>query len=297
VDYLKRVLKEYELADHYFKLAHNIGFRADVKNNLGFLLYTLSRFKDAHRTLVQARRLRSTLRDKIGVAQIDDTRAQVFIAEKKYKQAETVARNAVRILEKSGHQCLLADALITQGIALARLKRSDPAQFIFQKAIEVAHQVGALNKAGIAALTMIEELDDLPAETMYVAHDRASEWLEKSQSQDILLRLNAAGRKVVAKSRSEFSAEQAAPEDPIEALFNKPVELQREVMKFEGRVIQRALAKANGSLTRAAALLSMSYQALAYILESRQKHLLKERTPIRRRSRRESPPQENAEQA
>ena len=70
-----------------------------------------------------------------------------------------------------------------------------------------------------------------------------------------------------------------------------------EVLKFEGRIVQRALSKANGSLTRAAASLSMSYQALAYILESRQKDLLKERTPIRRRARRESPPPENAEQA
>ena len=131
---------------------------------------------------------------------------------------------------------------------------------------------------------------------MYVAYDRASEWLAKSQSQDILLRLNAVGRKVVAKSRTQLSAEEAAPEDPIEALFNKPVDLQGEVMKFEGRVIQRALAKANGSLTRAAASLSMSYQALAYILESRQKELLKERTPIRRRSRKESA-SENAEQS
>lgn len=296
LDYFKRVLKEYEEADHHFKLARNVVFRADVKNNIGNLLRELSRFKEAHAYLGQARRLRSSVRDKIGTAQIDDTRAQVFIAEKKFKQAEPLARNAVRILEKSGHQCLLADALITQGIALARLKRSDPAQFIFQKAIEVAHQVGALNKAGLAALTMIEELDDLSADTMYVAYDRASEWLAKSQSQDILLRLNAAGRRVVAKSRAQLSAEEAAPEDPIEALFNKPVDLQGEVMKFEGRVIQRALAKANGSLTRAAASLSMSYQALAYILESRQKELLKERTPIRRRSRRETAP-ENAEQS
>ena len=76
--------------------------------------------------------------------------------------------------------------------------------------------------------------------------------------------------------------------DPIEAILNKPCDLQSEILKFEGSVIKRALAKANGSLTRAAALLSMSYQALAYILESRQKDLLNERTPIRRRSRRDT---------
>ena len=296
-DYFRRVLREYEEADRHFKLAHNTVFRADVKNNIGNVLRELSRYKEAHQYLEQARRLRTSVRDKIGIAQIDDTRARVFIAEKKYKDAEAVARNAVRVLEKSGHQCLLAEALTTQGIALARLKRSEPAQFIFQKAIEVAHQVGALNKAGLAALTMLEELDDLSVETLYVAYDRASDWLSTSQSQDILLRVNAAARKVIIRSRSELGGEEAAAEDPIEALFNKPVDLQSEVLKFEGRVIQRALGKANGSLTRAAASLSMSYQALAYILESRQKDLLKERTPIRRRSRRDLAQPENAQQS
>jgi tetratricopeptide (TPR) repeat protein len=293
---IKEVLREYEKADFHFKSAHNTVFRADVKNNVGFLLHKLSRYKEAHEYLEQARRLRTSVRDKIGVAQIDDTRAQVFIAEKKFKEAEAVARNAVRVLEKSGHQCLLTDALITQGIALARLKQTDHAQFIFQKAIEVAHQVGALNKAGLAALTMIEELDKLAPDTLYAAYDRASEWLAKSQSQDLLLRVNAAARKVISKLHGEAGGEPAAAEEANaegsnEVLLNKPCDLQQEVWKFEGSLIREALAKASGSLTRAAALLSMSYQALAYILESRHKDLLKERSPIRRRSRREPAPE------
>jgi tetratricopeptide (TPR) repeat protein len=231
-----------------------------------------------------------SVKDKVGSAQIDDTRAQVFIAEKKFKEAEAVARNAVRVLEKSGHQCLLADALITQGIALSRLKRAEHAQFIFQKAIEVAHQVGALNKAGLAALTLIEEIDELSADTLYAAYDHASEWLASSQSQDLLLRVNEAARKVFSRMRCEVRTEAAPAAISIEELLNKPCDLPSEVLKFEGSLIRQALAKANGSLTRAASLLSMSYQALAYILESRHKDLLKERSPIRRRSRREAAP-------
>ena len=286
-DYFRRAIKEYEEADHHFKLANNIVFRADVKNNLGFLLYKAARFKEAHEYLEQARRLTISIKDKVQIAQIDDTRAQVFIAEKKYKEAEAVAKGAVRVLEKSGHQCLLADALVTQGIALARLKRTDHAQFTFQKAIEVAHQVGALNKAGLAALTLIEEVEELSPDTLYVAYDRASEWLARSQGQDLLLRLNTAARKVFTKLRCQPIVEESAAEDTFEALLNKPCDLPAEVLKFEGSLIRRALAKANGSLTRAASLLSMSYQALAYILESRHKDLLKERSPIRRRARRE----------
>ena len=177
------------------------------------------------RYLEQARRSQVQCSEtKSGIAQIDDTRAQVFIAEKKFKEAEAVARNAVRVLEKSGHQCLLADALITQGIALARLKQTDPAQFIFQKAIEVAHQVGALNKAGLAALTMIEELDDLSAETLYVAYDRASEWLAKSQSQDILSRVNTAARKVIRQvAYGIWNRRARLPEDPIEVASQQAV--------------------------------------------------------------------------
>src|SRR5882724_10384401 len=284
---LQRAVGEFEKADHHLQLAKNKVFRASVKNNVGLILFNLSRFKEAHRYLDEARRLGVSIKNKVQTAEIDESRAQVFIAEKKYKEAEAVAKGAVRVLEKSGHQCLLADALVTQGIALARLKRTDHAQFTFQKAIEVAHQVGALNKAGLAALTLIEEVEELSPDTLYVAYDRASEWLARSQGQDLLLRLNTAARKVVSKLRCQPIVAEATAEGTIEALLNKPCDLPAEVLKFEGSLIRQALAKANGSLTRAASLLSMSYQALAYILESRHKDLLKERSPIRRRARKE----------
>lgn len=279
-DYFMRAINEYEEADHHFKLSQNVVFRSDVKNNLGFLFYKLCRYKEAHKYVAEARRLAVRVRDKVRAAQFDDTRAQVLIAEKRYKEAESVAKSAVRVLEKSGHQCLLTDALITHGIALARLKQTERAQFTFQKAIEIAHQVGALNKAGLAALTLIEELDELAPDTLYAAYNRASEWLAKSQSQDLLLRLNEAARRVFSVLRGELQAEAAT-----EAILNKPCDLQSEVLKFESSLIRQALAQANASVTRAASLLGMSYQGLAYVIGSRHKDLLKERSPIRRRSR------------
>jgi len=278
-DYFQLAIDEYEKADDQFKRAHNVIFRADVKNNVGFLLYKLSRFKEAHGYLEQARRLRTLVRDKIGIAQIDDTLAQVLIAEKRFKEAETVAKRAVRVLDKSGHQCLLADALITHGIALARLQQTERAQFTFQRAIEVAHQVGALNKAGLAALTLIEELDELPPDTLYAAYD-ASEWVVNSQSLEILRRLDRAARRAVSTSRGQPKARAV-----MEAILNKPCSLHDEVSKYEASLIRQALTQANGSVTRAAKALRMTYQGLAYVIGSRHKDLLKERSPIRRRSR------------
>jgi tetratricopeptide (TPR) repeat protein len=280
--HLSKAIEEFEKADHHFKLAKNTIFRADVKNNVGLILSNLSRFSESHECLLEARRLSVVVRDRVRTAQFDESRAQVYLAERKFKEAEIAVRSAVQALEKSGQQCLLADALITQGIALARLERSDQAQFTFQKAIEVAHQVGALNKAGLAALTLVEELGHLPAETLTAAYNRASEWLANSQSQEILLRLNSAARKVLLGLRGEVLAEEAT-----QNLLNKPCDLQAEVLRYEGVLISQALGKVSGSVTRAAALLGMSYQGLAYVIESRHKDLLKERSPIRRRVRKD----------
>lgn len=274
---LKRVVKEYEQADHQFKLARNTLFRGLVKNNLGIVLRDLSRYREAQEYLDQARRLIVSLKDKVRTAQIDQARAEVMIAQRRLEEAERVARGAARSFEKAGRQCLLAEALTVRGIALARLEKTDEAQYIFQRAIEIARQVQTLNVAGIAALTMIEELDNLSPQTIGVAYERAHEWLAESQSPDLHRRMSAAAIKVLAKVQTGLTPEEA------DALANKPMNLDQELLRYENGLIKRALAQVNGSLTRAAANLSMSYQKLAYILDTRHKDLLKERTPIRRR--------------
>lgn len=281
-DYFQRAIKEYEAADHHFKLARNPVFRASVKNNVAVLLSSLSRFKEAHKYLDEARRLTVSFGDKAKTAQIDWTRAEVLIAEGKLKEAEAMARKAASVLEKGGHQCLLADALITQGIALARAHKSERAQFIFQRAIETAYQVGALNKAGLAALTLIEEVSELSPATLQAAYERAREWLAESQSQGVLLRLNKAAGKFVSSVRSELSAE-----DATEILLTRNFDLQQKMLQYERSTIRKALAQTNGSVTHAASLLGLSHQGLAYVIEARHPDLLKERSPVRRRSRKQ----------
>jgi tetratricopeptide (TPR) repeat protein len=134
-EYLRRAISEFEKADQEFKRARNSVFRADVKNNVGLILFNLSRFKEAHRYLDEARSLTVRFKDKARIAQIDESSAQVFIAEGKPKEAEAVARRAVSALEKAGHYCMMAEALITQGIALARSRRRERAQLILQRAL------------------------------------------------------------------------------------------------------------------------------------------------------------------
>ena len=279
-DYFQQAIRQYEQADHYFRLAQNTPYRADVKNNLGFLLSKLSRFKQAHKYLEEARRLASIVKDKRAVAQIDETRAQILIDQEKFKEAESVARGAVAVLEKSGHQCLLADALITQGIAMARSGKKEQAHRVFQRAVQIAQQVGALNKAGLAALSIIEEIDALPSARLHAEYLRARQWLTETQSQDVLLRLNEAANKVVASLGGELNAEEVN-----EILLMKPRDLRGAVLNYERSMIKESLAQANGKVSHAASMLGLSHQGLAYVIESRHKDLLKERTPVHRRPR------------
>jgi len=274
----RRVLQEYEEADRQFKLAQNKLFRAHVKNNISYVLRELSRFKEAHEYLDHARRLTVSAKNKVKTAQVDESRAQLLIAEGKYADAESAARHAARTFDKSGHQCFLAEALTTQGIALARLGKTERAQFTIQRAIEIAHQAGSLNQAGIAALTLIEEIDDLSADMLSGAYEQAGEWLAETQSNALLLRFKEAGSKLAAKLRT------SANTNATETLFKRR-NFKEALLEVERELIRRALSEANGSVTYAAPLLGMTYPGLIYIIQNRHPDLLNERTPVRRRPR------------
>jgi tetratricopeptide (TPR) repeat protein len=113
-----RVLWEYAEADKHFKAAQNRIFRAHNLNNISYVLRDQARFQEAHEYLDHARQLTVRAKDRVKTAQIDESRAQLFIAEGKYAEAESVAGRAVKIFQKSGHQFFLAEALTTHGIAL-----------------------------------------------------------------------------------------------------------------------------------------------------------------------------------
>lgn len=156
--YLDRALVEYAAASYHFEEAKHRCYRANVENNLGFLYFKIGQFKDAHEHLDKARRILTSLKDNVTIAQVDETRARVFLKEKRNGEAEKVARSSIRILEKSDRQSQLAEASITHGTALARLTNYGPALSAFRRAIELSHQTGSLNRAAEAALTAFQEM-------------------------------------------------------------------------------------------------------------------------------------------
>src|SRR5207244_10141256 len=169
-------------ASFHFELAGNTRYLARVENNLGYLFFTIGKFDEAHKHLDRARHLFFVQNDVGAVAQVDDTRARTLLAEGRVADAERVARNAVRTLEKGDEQAVLAEALTTHGVAFARLGDYPSAKRSLQRAIEVAETAGDLKGTGRAKLSIIEELSgQTPAAQLLSIYQSAAELLRQSQ--------------------------------------------------------------------------------------------------------------------
>ncbi|MDQ3802649.1 MAG: response regulator [Acidobacteriota bacterium] len=268
---IDRALIEYAAASYHFEQAGHTRYQACVENNLGFLFSIIKDFAQAHQHLNRAQALFTSLKDSVHTAQIDDTRAKVLLAEGRIPEAERLVRSAVQTLERGGEQSLLAEALITHGIALARMGSHKVARLTLQRAVEVAHNAGDSESAGLAALTILEELaEQLPPRDLSATYVRAAELLSDSENRDAKDRLLTASRRV-------FHLVGAHPEPPTWKGFN----LYDAVLRFEARLIERALREAGGVVARAAQLLGIERRSLdAMLHKGRHKALAHLRTPV-----------------
>ncbi len=233
-DYLDRALIEYAAASYHFELAEHKTYLANVENQLGIIYFTINRCEEAHTHLNRARRILVSLKDTGTVAQVDETRANVFLQQGRIAEAEKAARAAVYHQEKTDRHLLLAEALITHGKALARLERYGAALFAFRRAFDLSEYTGNSNRAADAALAVFREIGE---------H----------------LAVIEGGHLLPARGLSE------------------------EKRSLEHDAIKLALENANGSVVHAARTLGISFQALTYMLNTRHKELLTQRTPVRRR--------------
>jgi tetratricopeptide (TPR) repeat protein len=283
-DYIDRALVEYAAASFHFEQAGHRRFQARVENNVGFLFASIGRFSEAQQHLARARSLHLSVGDHGGIASVEDTRAQAFLLEGKYDQAERAARSAVRSLKRGGEQALLAEALTTHGKALARLKQSHMAKSTLDQAIDIAQTAGSPDAAGIAAVTAIEELRAyLSANALEEYYRTAESLLSKSQDRSLITRLGECARRVLSATVNEGTRENATPN--LSALMQPGFSLDAEVLRYEGSLIRKALEDSGGSVTRAARLLGVTHQGLAFILNGRHSDLLSIRTPVKRRRR------------
>ena len=291
-DLIDQALLEFSAASFHAEQSGNDRLLAPIENNVGYLFVRLGRFAEAHEHLERARNLFTALHDKGMVAQVNDTRARAYIAQGSLSRGEAVARQAVKALQEGDESSLLAEALTTHATALARLGNYSRARATLEKAMRTARTAGASESGGVAALTIVEELNDqIPAEELLAYYKLAETELKNSQHTEIENRLGKCARLVLAHdSLAETEAAtlrtietHQAPAEPEPTLTE--ASLEEQVKLYEGNLIGQALKVSNGSVTRAARMLGITHQGLAFILNGRHKDLLASRTPVKRRRR------------
>ncbi|HEX8650057.1 MAG TPA: sigma 54-interacting transcriptional regulator [Pyrinomonadaceae bacterium] len=202
-EYIDRALVEYTAASFHLERAGHTSDWASVETSLGVLCFTLGRHAQAHDHLSRARRLLDRLKDSLRVAQVDETRARVLLAEGRSSEAEKVARLSVQALEKMDAPTPLSQARITHGVALARLGFQQRARRTLQRVLDEAAEVGRGEDAGRAGLAILEELGAcLTADEMRAIYERTDQLLSDFQDTGTLTRLRTAARQVLGAERA-----------------------------------------------------------------------------------------------
>lgn len=203
----------------------------------------------------------------------------MLLSEGRVVDAEKAARRAVRILEDGDEPSWLAQALISLGVCLGRLRRSDEARSAFERAIECAQQAGNVESAGNAALIMIEERgSDLSDADLLATLERAEMLLANAEDMATIWRLAKGAGRVAALI---YASPRCFPSSINWAGFS----YDEEVDRYGKHLIELALKESEGSVTDAAHLLNLSHQNLSSKLR-RHKELDRFRKPVRQRSRR-----------
>jgi tetratricopeptide (TPR) repeat protein len=280
-DYTERAISEYRTSSSHFEQAGHDRESGHNFTRLAFLLYKLGRYTEAHQALDRAQAIGERRAeagtggeaDEAGeLARVQQTRAQVLLAEGHSHEANHLISGVIQGLEKGSHSALLAAALTLQGIIHARLGLHESSIQILRDAISVGHTSGDSAEAGRAALALLEEhgRERLSAREVIDLYHRADELLQDIRDAEEITRLRGCARIVTAKAVGV-------------RLSDPDFVLPEVVQAYEAEFIREALEAEGGVVTRAASRLGIYHQTLILMLQGRHQELLGLRTPARRR--------------
>ncbi|HYK22325.1 MAG TPA: tetratricopeptide repeat protein, partial [Pyrinomonadaceae bacterium] len=159
------VTRYFEYAKHFslkalyeFEAVGHHRYVAVVENNIGVLLLFLGSHEECETHLLRSRKLFDSFVDSIRGAQVNETLARLYLETGQYSQAHEVIDAAIKILELSDGEVLLAEALTTKGVVAVRLESYSEAKKSFEAAHKIAERCGDSEGAGRALLIMFEEM-------------------------------------------------------------------------------------------------------------------------------------------
>lgn len=259
VAYFDQAIIEFEGALICYEEVHNSRSAILARNNIGFLYYSIELYDEALRVLEIAESNARRIGDKNHLSVVTDTIARALIARGDYLKASEVAAESVRFLESFENSNLLATALITCGIALARGGEVEKAKSAFSRAEEVASFIQDFILTRAARLFALREMF-----AEYRPPDRLADYLDAvkhlsgNQEKDIIDALSDVAEKI------ELENKPIIPGTEEKSLILPPMFSLDDHLKAVGhQYLEAALREARGNQSRAAALLGMSRQKFA----------------------------------
>jgi len=252
--YFDKAIIEFEGALVCYEAVQNSRSAILARNNIGFLYYSIGLYDEALQVLEIAESQARQVQDKNHLSIVSDTLARTFIAKEDFQQAVEIAAASVRYLESFENSNLLANALMTYGIALARNRESEKAKSAFYQSEEVARFIQDFKLAAAARLFALREMffEFSPKERLS-SYIYAVKNLSGSQEKDI----SDALRDVAGKMEPEIES----PAPKVERdLPQQPFSLDEELKAISRQYMEAALRETRGNHSHAAALLSMSRQ-------------------------------------
>jgi tetratricopeptide (TPR) repeat protein len=232
-DYLDRALIEYSAAGIYFEEAGHKRYSAFVENNIGMVYLSLKKFTEAHEHFETAKKIFTNLKEHIFVAQVEESIAKALIGQGLPEIAERFARKSSETFEKAERFALMIDSLITLGIALAHTKRYELARIEFENAEEIANRMNLPNLAGLAILTLLEELKAQFSPREFTDYyNKADRYFGSQAEIEMLRRMRKIAAELVNDNRPSPAAENrpAAVNSSMPEQIEKPEEKINEII-------------------------------------------------------------------
>jgi tetratricopeptide (TPR) repeat protein len=256
VNYFDKAIIEFDGALICFEAVQNSRSAVLARNNIGFLYYSIGLYDEALRVLEIAETDARQTRDKDYLSVVSDTLARAFIAKGDFRRAVEVAADSVKYLESFESSNLLATALITYGIALARSGEIEKAKSVFGQAEEVAGFNQDFTLASAARLFALREMF-----FEYSPKERLSSYLYTVKN------LSGSQEKDISDALAEVAVKiEPEIESPAQKIERKPplsrqsFSLDEELKTISREYMEAAIREAGGNQSRAAVLLGMSRQ-------------------------------------
>jgi tetratricopeptide (TPR) repeat protein len=113
-------MKYLTLARHFHERSGHKPYLGTVQNNLAQLHKEDGRFHLAHESADAAIKTYRRIKDRAREASTLDTKAQIYIAERRYDEAEKAASSSIAMLVRARNTAFMAESLMTRSIARLR---------------------------------------------------------------------------------------------------------------------------------------------------------------------------------